>query len=92
MITYETRQESNIKTEESKSILYTKILSMLSLGESLTAKEIARRINKNWNRQNTQPRLHELKNKYKLVEVDGKKYDFETNRMVATYKLIENDK
>lgn len=91
MITYETRYESNIKTEEARPILYTKILSLLSTGESLTANEIAKKINKKWNRQNTQPRLNELKNKYKLVKVDGKKYDFETNRRVATYRLIEKD-
>lgn len=91
MITYQTRHESNIKTEEARPILYTKILSILSTGEALTASEIAKRINKSWNRQNTQPRLSELKNKYKLVEIDGKKYDFETNRRVATYKLKEKE-
>lgn len=90
MITYETRHESNIKTEEARPILYTKILRILGSGEILTANEIAKRINKNWNRQNTQPRLTELK-KYKLVEVDGKKYDFETNRRVVTYKLIDKE-
>ena len=47
MITYETRYESNIKTEEARPILYTKILSILSTGGSLTANEIAKKINKN---------------------------------------------
>lgn len=92
MITYETRNESNGKTEEMRPILYTKIINILSTGESLTANEIAKRINKKWNRQNTQPRLHELKNKYKLVETDGKKHDYETNREVVAYKLIERSK
>ena len=89
MITQLTRQESNEKTEEIRPILYTKILSVLSSNESLTANEIAKRINKNWSRQNVQPRLNELKDKYNLVYVDGKRYDFDTNRNVATYKIIE---
>ncbi|MCI8640668.1 MAG: hypothetical protein HFJ59_02175 [Clostridia bacterium] len=91
MITYETRYESNIRTEEARPILYTKALAILSTGEILTANEIAKRINKNWKRQDIQPRLTELKDKYHLIEVDGKKHDFETNRKVATYKLIKKD-
>ena len=81
------RRESNEKTEEIRPILYTKILSVLSEGYTLTANEIAKRINKNWKRQDVQPRLNELRDKHGLVEEDGKKYDLETQRNVTAYKL-----
>ncbi len=86
-----TRHESNKKTEEKRPILYTKVLSILSTGETLTANEIAKRINKNWKRQDIQPRLNELRDKYKMIEEDGKKYDSETERNVIAYKLIKED-
>jgi len=91
MITMQTRRESNIKTDEARPILYTKILAVLSGKESLTANEIAKRIDKRWKRQDVQPRLNELRDKYGLIEVDDKKYDSETNRNVATYRLIEEN-
>ncbi len=47
----QTRHESNEKTEEVRPILYTRVLAILSTGETLTANEIAKRINKNWKRQ-----------------------------------------
>lgn len=89
ILTMQTRHESNEKTEEIRPILYTKILAILSSGETLTANEIAKRINKNWKRQDVQPRLNELRDKYHLIEEDGKKYDSETERNVTAYKLIE---
>ena len=49
ILTVQTRYESNEKTEEARPILYTRVLSILSTGETLTANEIAKRINKNWN-------------------------------------------
>ena len=45
MITQITRRESNEKTDEIRPILYTKILAILSTGETLTANEIAKKIN-----------------------------------------------
>ena len=90
-LTMQTRHESNEKTEEIRPILYTKILAILSTGETLTANEIAKRINKNWKRQDVQPRLNELRDRYKLIEEDGKKYDSETERNVTAYKLKEED-
>lgn len=92
VLTMITRRESNEKTDETRPILYAKILQVLSSRESLTANEIAKRINKNWNRQNTQPRLNELVNKHGLVEIAGKKMDYETMRKVAMYRLIERGK
>lgn len=91
ILTIQTRHESNEKTEEIRPILYTKILAILSSGETLTANEIAKRINKNWKRQDVQPRLNELRDKYHLIEEDGKKYDSETERNVTAYKLIETE-
>lgn len=91
ILTMQTRHESNEKTEEIRPILYTKILAILSTGETLTANEIAKRINKNWRRQDVQPRLNELRDKYKLIEEDGKKYDNETERNVTAYKLAEKE-
>ena len=88
ILTMQTRYESNRKTEETRPILYTKVLAILSTGETLTANEIAKRINKNWKRQDIQPRLNELRDKYCLIEEDGKKYDNETQRNVTAYKLI----
>lgn len=87
ILTMINRRESNEKTEETKPILYTKILAILGNGETLTANEIAKKINKKWTRQNVQPRLHELENKYGLIEEDGKKYDKETQRNVTAYKI-----
>lgn len=89
ILTMQTRHESNEKTEEVRQILYTRVLAILSTGETLTANEIAKRINKNWKRQDIQPRLNELRDKYYLIEEDGKKYDNETQRNVTAYRLIE---
>lgn len=89
ILSLKTRHESYKKTVESNPILYTKILAVLSTGETLTSNEIAKRINKNWTRQNVQPRLLELQNKYGLVEENGKKHDYETHRNVIAYKLVE---
>lgn len=91
ILTIMNRHESNEKTEEARPILYTRVLTILSEGISLTANEIAKRINKNWTRQNVQPRLNELRDKYGIVEEDGKKYDTETNRNVTAYKLVEEN-
>ena len=91
ILTFMNRRESNEKTEEVRPILYTRVLAVLSEGCSLTANEIAKRINKSWKRQDIQPRLNELRDKYGLVEEDGKKYDLETNRNVTAYKLIEEN-
>ena len=85
--TMQTRHESKDKIEKIEPILYTKVLEVLSTGETLTANEIAKRINKNNKRQDIQPRLNELRDKYGLIEEDGKKYDFETNRNVIAYRL-----
>ena len=54
ILTMQTRHESNEKTEEVRPILYTRVLAILSTGETLTANEIAKRINKNWKRQDIQ--------------------------------------
>lgn len=89
--TLQTRYESNEKTEEIRPILYTKILAILSTGETLTANEIAKRINKNWNRQNVHPRLCELQDDMKLIEENGTKYDAETRKTVTAYKLIDKE-
>lgn len=89
ILTMQTRHESNKKTEEARPILYTKVLAILSTGETLTAEEIAKRINKSWKRQDIQPRLNELRDKYHLIEEDGKKHNDGTNRNVIAYKLIE---
>lgn len=89
MITQLTRRESNEKTDEIRPILYTKILAILSTGETLTANEIAKRINRKWTRQNVQPRLHELLNKFNLIEENGIKHDYETYRNVTAYRLIK---
>lgn len=91
ILTMQTRHESNEKTEEVRPILYTRVLAILSTGETLTANEIAKRINKNWKRQDIQPRLNELRDKYFLIEEDGKKFDEETQRNVTAYRLIEKD-
>ena len=87
ILTKQTRNESNKKTDEERPILHTKALAILSEGETLTANEIAKRINKNWKSQDIQPRLNELRDKYHLIEEDGKKHDNETNRRVIAYKL-----
>lgn len=89
ILTMQTRHESNEKTEEVRPILYTRVLAILSTGETLTANEIAKRINKNWKRQDIQPRLNELRDKYRLIEENGKKFDEETQRNVTAYRLIE---
>lgn len=91
ILTVQTRHESNKKIEEARPILYTRVLSILSSGETLTANEIAKRINKNWKRQDIQPRLNELRDKYKMIEEDGQKYDEETERTVIAYRLIKED-
>ena len=89
--TMQTRRESKEKIEETKPILYKKVLDILSTGETLTANEIAKRINKNNKRQDIQPRLNELRDKHQLIEEDGKKYDKETNRKVIAYKIKATD-
>ncbi len=91
ILTMQTRHESNEKTEEVRPILYTRVLAILSTGETLTANEIAKRINKSWKRQDIQPRLNELRDKYHLIEEDGKKFDEETQRNVTAYRLIEKN-
>lgn len=91
ILAMQTRYESNEKTEEVRPILYTRVLAILSTGETLTANEIAKKINKNWKRQDIQPRLNELRDKYYLIEEDGKKFDEETRRKVIAYRLIEKD-
>lgn len=91
ILTMQTRHESNEKTEEVRPILYTRVLAILSTGETLTANEIAKRINKNWKRQDIQPRLNELRDKYRLIEENGKKFDEETQRNVTAYRLIEKN-
>lgn len=91
ILTFMNRRESNEKTEEIRPILYAQVLAILSDGCSLTANEIAKKINKNWKRQDIQPRLNELRDKYGILEEDGKRYDSETNRNVTVYKLIENN-
>lgn len=90
ILTMQNRRESNEKTEETRPILYTRILAILSEGYTLTANEIAKRINKNWKRQDVQPRLNELRDEHGLIEEDGKKYDVETKRNVTVYKLAGN--
>ena len=91
ILTMQTRHESNEKTEEVRPILYTRVLAILSTGETLTANEIAKRINKSWKRQDIQPRLNELRDKYFLIEEDGQKFDEETQRNVTAYRLIEKN-
>ena len=91
ILTFMNRRESNEKMKEEKPILYTKVLAILSEGESLTAHEIAKRIHRRGTRQDIQPRLNELRDKYGFIEEDGKKYDLETNRNVTAYKLIEDN-
>lgn len=90
ILTMQNRLESKEKTEEIKPFLYTRILAILSEGYTLTANEIAKRINKNWKRQDVQPGLNELRDKHGLVEEDGKKYDIETKRSLTAYKLAGN--
>lgn len=91
LLTIKTRRESNEKTNKDRPILYTRVLAILSTGLTLTANEIAKRINKNWKRQDIQPRLNELRDKYNLIEENGKKYDNETNRNVTAYRLIKEN-
>lgn len=91
ILTMQTRHESHEKIKEAKPILYTRILAVLSTGETLTANEIAKRINNNWSRQAVQPRLNELRDKYNLVEENGKKHDYETHRNVTAYKLAKEE-
>lgn len=91
ILTIQNRYESNIKTEEVRPILYTQVLAILSNNESLTAREIARRIGR-YTRQDIQPRLNELRDKYCLIQEDGKKYDEITKRNVTAYKLIKKKK
>lgn len=84
------QKESLNKIEATAPILYTKVLAVLSKGETLTAREIAKRIGLS-TRQDIQPRLNELRDKYHFIQENGKKYDKETNRNVIAYKLVEND-
>lgn len=90
ILTKSNQKESLKKVEETAPILYTKVLAVLSKGETLTAREIAKRIGLS-TRQDIQPRLNELRDKYHFIRENGKKYDKETNRNVIAYKLVEND-
>lgn len=89
-ITQQTRHESNVKTEEIKQILYTKVLAVLSKESNLTAREIALKIGR-YTRQDIQPRLNELRDKHGLIQEDGKKYDKLTKRNVTAYKLADKE-
>ena len=81
------QRESLEKIEETKEILYTKVLALLSKKANLTAKEISKGIGRH-TRQDIQPRLTELLKKGLIVE-SGKKFDKETLRKVNTYSLIK---
>lgn len=89
MITYETRHDSHEKVNKEKR--YMQIKSVLG-DKVMTAREIATELFKhgytsNTDRNNAAPRLTELVDKCE-VEIAGKKYDEQTGRNVATYKII----
>lgn len=89
MTSYETRHESHEKVNKEKR--YMQIKEILS-DKVMTAREIATELYKkgftaNLDRNNAAPRLTELVDKCE-VEVAGKKYDEETGRNVATYRII----
>lgn len=89
MITYETRHDSNEKINKEKRYMQIKAI----LGDKkMTAREVAYELYKrgytdNLDRNNAAPRLTELVDKCE-VEVAGKKFDEQTGRKVATYRII----
>lgn len=83
-ITIETRRESHQKTEKPKR--YDEILTVLTAGKELTAREIAYALRYS-DLNAVKPRLTELCRKG-TVEAVGKKYDPLTQRNVAVYRRI----
>ena len=89
MITYETRHDSHEKVNKEKRYMQIKDI----LGDRImTAREVAAELFKrgytaSTDRNNAAPRLTELVDKCE-VEIAGKKYDEQTGRNVATYKII----
>ena len=89
MITYETRHDSHEKVNKEKRYMQIKDI----LGDNvMTAREVAAELYKrgfttSTDRNNAAPRLTELVDKCE-VEIAGKKYDEQTGRNVATYKII----
>ena len=89
MITYETRHDSHEKVNKEKR--YEQIKDILN-GKSMTAREVAEQLYKkgftsNLDRNNAAPRLTELVDRCE-VEIAGKKYDEQTGRNVATYRIM----
>jgi hypothetical protein len=89
MITYETRHDSHEKVNKEKR--YMQIKDILGDNE-MTAREVATELYKrgfttSTDRNNAAPRLTELVDKCE-VEIAGKKFDEQTGRNVATYKII----
>ena len=89
MITYETRHDSHEKVNKEKR--YMQIKEVLG-DKSMTAREIATELFKRGytttdERNMAAPRLTELVDKCE-VEIAGKKFDEQTGRNVATYKII----
>ena len=89
MTTYETRHDSHDKVNKEKRYMQIKEI----LGDRImTAREIAvelfkRGYTNSMDRNNSAPRLTELVDLCE-VEVAGKKFDEQTGRNVATYKII----
>ena len=89
MITYETRHDSHEKVNKEKR--YMQIKAVLS-DKEMTAREVATELYKkgftaNLDRNNAAPRLTEMVDRCE-VEIVGKKYDEQTGRNVATYRII----
>lgn len=89
MITYETRHDSHEKVNKEKR--YMQIKEILS-DKVMTAREVAVELFKRGyttttDRNSAAPRLTELVDKCE-VEIAGKKYDTQTGRNVATYKIV----
>jgi len=89
MTTYETRHDSHEKVNKEKRYMQIKEV----LGDRvMTAREIAvelfkRGYTNSMDRNNSAPRLTELVDKCE-VEIAGKKFDEQTGRNVAIYKII----
>lgn len=83
-ITKETRKESYFLTN--KGTRYNKILSVMG-NKEMTANEIKKALNFN-DLNAVRPRITELKEKG-IIEAVGKKYDNETERNVATFKVVK---
>ena len=89
MITYETRHDSHEKVNKEKRYMQIKSI----LGESsMTAREVAKELfhrgyTQNEDRNNAAPRLTEMVDRCE-IEIAGKKYDEQTGRKVATYRII----